>query len=162
MLALTWLVAASVKKLWDEKRAVLVPASCILFLIQRTMVSLETLLYGMTVVKNNAVSDDHDILTSKYCIYFRFWGNALKISGFSLKGCLKCFNTVSNINAHSISDNKCLRYILVIFKCKIEFTREPDNNMNRQISFLLTPMLLYVLKFSRKFKRTFTSHIDHI
>ena len=96
-------------------------------------VSLEAPLYSLTVVKNNAISDDRDSLIFRYCINvengnnFGFWENAPKTSGFSLKDGLECFNTWSNTNVHS-----------VIFKCEIEFTREPDNNMNRQTSFLLT------------------------
>ena len=61
---------------------------------------------------------------------------------------------VSDTNVYSVS----VRYILVIFKYEIEFTREPDNN-NRQTSFLLTSMSLSVLIYSRRFKRTFTSHV---
>ena len=66
-LALTLLVAADLQ-LWGEKRAVLIPVSCIVFFIQQAIVSLEAPLYGLTVVKNNAVSDHRDSLISKYCI----------------------------------------------------------------------------------------------
>ena len=117
---------------------------------------------GLTVVKNNAASDDRDSLISKYCINvetcndFGFSRNALKTSGFSLKDGLECFNTSSNTNVHSVS----VRHMHISnFKCEIEFTREPDNNMYRQASFLLTSMSLSVLIFSKKFKRIFTFHI---
>ena len=53
---------------WGEKRPVLIPSSCIVFFIHRAIVSLEAPLNGLTVVKNNAVSDDRDSLISKYCI----------------------------------------------------------------------------------------------
>ena len=86
---------------------------------------------------------------------FKFSRNALKTSGFSLKDGLECFNTSSNINVHSVS----VIYILVIFKCKIDFTSELDNNMNRQASFLLKYMSLFMLILSRKFETIFTSHI---
>ena len=62
------LASALLVQLWGEKRLVLIPASCIVFFIQRAIVSLEAPLYGLTVVKNNAVSDDRDSLISKYCI----------------------------------------------------------------------------------------------
>ena len=58
-LALALLVAADLQ-LWGEKRAVLILASCIVFFIQQAIVSLEAPMYGLTVVKSNAVSDDHD------------------------------------------------------------------------------------------------------
>ena len=74
---------------------------------------------------------------------------------FSLKYGLECFNTSSNTNVHSVS----VRYILEIFKWEIEFTRDPDNNISRQTSFLLRFMSLSVLIFYRRFKRTCTSHI---
>ena len=66
-LALVLLMAANLQ-LWGEKRPVLIPASCFVFFIQRAIVSLEAPLYGLNVVKNNAVSDDRDSLVSKYCI----------------------------------------------------------------------------------------------
>ena len=44
------------------------PASCIVFFIQRPIVSLEAALYGLSIVENNALSDDRDILIPKYCI----------------------------------------------------------------------------------------------
>ena len=65
----------------------------------------------------------------------------MKCFDFSLKDGLECFNTSSNTNVHSLS----VRYILVIFKCEINFTCEPDNNMNRQLSFPLTSMSLRCL-----------------
>ena len=66
-LASALLVAANLK-LWGENRPVLIPASCIVFVNQQAIVSLEAPLYGLTVVKNNAVSDDRDSLISKSCI----------------------------------------------------------------------------------------------
>ena len=66
-LASALLVAADLQ-LWGEKIPGLIPASCIVFFIQRATVSLDASLCGLTVVKNNAVSDDHDSLISKYCI----------------------------------------------------------------------------------------------
>ena len=55
-------------QLWGEKRPVLIPPSCIVFFIQRAIVSLEAHLCGLILVKNNAVSDNRDSLISKYCI----------------------------------------------------------------------------------------------
>ena len=107
-LASTLLVAANLQ-LWGEKRPVLVSVSCIVFFIQRAIVSLEAPLYGMTVIKNNAVSYDRDSLISKYCTNvetghnFGFWRNTLKTSGFSLNDCPECFNTSSNTNIHYVS-----------------------------------------------------------
>ena len=51
-----------------EKRPVLIPATCIVFFIQRAIGSMEAPLYGLTVVKNNAVSNDFNSLISKYYI----------------------------------------------------------------------------------------------
>ena len=51
-----------------EKIPVLIPASCTVLFVQQTIVSLEAHLYGLTVVKNYAVSDDRDSLLSKYRI----------------------------------------------------------------------------------------------
>ena len=66
-LASALLVAASLQ-LRVEKKKVLIPASCIVFVIQRPIVSLEAALYGLSIVENNAVSDDRDSLIPKYCI----------------------------------------------------------------------------------------------
>ena len=44
------------------------PASCIVFFIQRPIVSLEAALYGLSIVKNKTVLDDRDSLIPKYCM----------------------------------------------------------------------------------------------
>ena len=67
LLASALLVAADLQ-LCGEKRPALIPASSIAFVIQQAIVSLGDPLYGLTVVKNNAASDDRDSLISKYCI----------------------------------------------------------------------------------------------
>ena len=75
-------------QLWDEERPALIPGSCVVFFVQRAIVSLEAPLYGLTVVKNNTVSDNRNISTSKYCFdvenghNFGYCGNAPKTSGF--------------------------------------------------------------------------------
>ena len=97
-----------------------------------------------------------DSLISKYCINvetgrnFGFWGNALKTSGFSIKdGLEECFNTWSNTNVHSMVS---VRYILVILKCEIEFTREPDiNNMYRQVDKF--PAYIHVTVYAHIFQQ---------
>ena len=66
-LALALLVVADLQ-LRGEKRPVLIPASCIVFFIQRAILSLEAPLYGLNVVKNNAVLDGRESLISKYYI----------------------------------------------------------------------------------------------
>ena len=67
-LASALLVAASLQLRVEKKKIVLIPASCIVFVIQRPIVSLEAALYGLSTVENNAVSDDRDSLIPKYCI----------------------------------------------------------------------------------------------
>ena len=41
------------------------PASCIVFFIQRPIVSLEAALYGLSIVKNKTVLDDRDSFIPK-------------------------------------------------------------------------------------------------
>ena len=64
----SFLVVAVDLQLCGEKRPVFIAVSYIVLFMKRTKVSLEAPLYGLTVVKNNAVSDDQDILISNYSI----------------------------------------------------------------------------------------------
>ena len=72
---------------------------------------------------------------------FRFWWNALKASGYSLKDNLECFNTLSNVNVHSVS----VIYILVIFKCEIEFAREPDNKTDKFLAYIHVTVCAHIV-----------------
>ena len=61
---LVLLVAVNLQLKW-KKISVVIPGSCIVCFIQRTMVSLETPLYGFAVVIKRAASDDCNSFLSR-------------------------------------------------------------------------------------------------